>query len=77
MNDIFNVSNFLFTILYADDICLVLGGKSLDTLITLKNQEFNLLYIWLQSNKLTLNIPKITILFSIEQGLNYKIRPLI
>ena len=56
MND--NVSNLLFTILYADDTCLVLCGKSLDNLITLMNQELNLLYIWLQSNKLTLNIQK-------------------
>ena len=55
MNDIFNVSNFLFTILYADDTCVVLGGKSLENLITLLNQELHLLYVWLQSNKLTLN----------------------
>ena len=27
MNDLFNVSNFLFTILYADDTCVVLGGN--------------------------------------------------
>ena len=26
MNDIFNVSNFLFTILYADDTCVALDG---------------------------------------------------
>ena len=58
MNDLFNVSNFLFTILYADDTCVVLGGKSLETLITLMNQELHLLYIWLQSNKLTLNCQK-------------------
>ena len=56
MNDILNVSNFLFTILYADDTCLVLDGKYLENLITLMNQELHLLYIWLQSNKLTLNI---------------------
>ena len=58
MNDIFNVSNFPFTVLYADDTCLVVGGKSLENLITLMNQELHLLYIWLQSNKLTLNIQK-------------------
>ena len=58
MNDIFNVSNFIFTILYADDACVVLGGKSLENLITLMNQELHLLYIWLQSNKLTLNYQK-------------------
>ena len=59
MNDLFNVSNFLFTILYADDTCVVLGGKLLETLITLMNQELHLLYIWLQSNKLTYNFQKI------------------
>ena len=58
MNNIFDVSNFLFTILYADDICVVLDGKSLENLITLMNQELLLLYIWLQSNKLTLNVKK-------------------
>ena len=58
MNDLFNVSNFLFTILYADDTCVVLGGKSLENLITLVDQELHLLYIWLQSNKLTLHFQK-------------------
>ena len=58
MNDIFNASNFLFTILYADDTCVILDGKSLENLITLMNQELHLLYIWLQPNKLTLNVQK-------------------
>ena len=58
INDIFNVSNFLFTILYADDTCVVLRGKSLENLITLMNQELHLRYIWLQSNNLTLNFQK-------------------
>ena len=56
MNDIFNVSNFLFTILYADDTCVVLDGKSRENLITLMNQELHLFYIWLHCNKLTLNV---------------------
>ena len=34
MNDIFNVSNFLFTILYADDTCVALDGKSMKNLTT-------------------------------------------
>ena len=42
---------------------------------TLMNQELHLHYIWSQSNKLALNFQKLTILFSIEQGLTYKIRP--
>ena len=58
MNDIFNVSNFIFTIFYADDTCVSLDGKSLENLITLMNQELHLLYIWLQSNKLTLKVQK-------------------
>ena len=58
MNDIFNVSNFLFAILYTDDTCVVLRRTSLENLITLMNQELHLLYIWLQSNKLTLNFQK-------------------
>ena len=33
MNDIFNVSNFLFTLLYADDTCVALDGKSQENLI--------------------------------------------
>ena len=37
MNDISNVSNFLFTILYADDTCVALDGKSLENLVTLMN----------------------------------------
>ena len=30
MNDLYNVSKFLFTILYADDTCVLLNGKHLD-----------------------------------------------
>ena len=58
INHIFNVSNFLFTILYTDNRCVALDGKSLENLITLMNPELHLLYIWLQSNKLTLNVQK-------------------
>ena len=34
-NDIFNVSELLFTVLYADDTCVLLGGKDLANLITM------------------------------------------
>ena len=61
---------FLFTILYADDTCVALDGNSLENLITLMNQELHLLYIWIQSNKLTLNAQKTYyIIFHIEQEL--------
>ena len=45
MNDIINVSNFLFGILYADDTCVVLDRKTLEALISLMNQEFSSLYM--------------------------------
>ena len=34
MNDLFSVSEFLFTILYADDTCVLMNGKHLEDLIT-------------------------------------------
>ena len=38
-NNIFNVSELLFTVLYADDTCVLLGGKDLENLITCLNNE--------------------------------------
>ena len=55
MNDLYNVSKFLFSILYADDTFVLLNGKHLDKLIVLINKELNLLFTWLQANKLSLN----------------------
>ena len=55
MNDLFSVSEFSFTILYAGDACVLMNGKHLEDLITRMQKEFNLLYIWLQANKLSLN----------------------
>ena len=37
MNDICNVSELLFTILYADDTCVLLSGKDLTKLIMVIN----------------------------------------
>ena len=55
MNDLYNVSKFIFSILYADDTCVLLNGKHLDELIVHINKELNLLFIWVQANKLSLN----------------------
>ena len=54
-NDLYIVSKFLFSVLYADDTCVLLNGKHLDELIVLINKEFNLLFTWLQANKLSQN----------------------
>ena len=53
-----NVSKFLYTILYADDTCVLLNGKDLNNLIQSMNTELDLLSTWLKSNKLSLNTHK-------------------
>ena len=58
INDLFNVSELLFTVLYADDACFLLGGKNLENLITCLNNELKNITTWLKSNKLTLNVNK-------------------
>ena len=56
MNDICNVSEFLFTILYADDTSAILNGKHLLNLLNTINTELKILTIWLNANKLSLNV---------------------
>ena len=58
MNDIGNVSEFLYTILYADDTCILLNGKDYLNLITFLNVELGKLSIWLRASKLSLNVQK-------------------
>ena len=55
VNDIGNISNLLFNIMYADDTSVLLNGNKLNDLICLLNKELDLLFIWLNSNKLSLN----------------------
>ena len=42
MNDIFNVSDFLYNIFYADETCLYLSVRDLCALINLLNTESKL-----------------------------------
>ena len=58
INDIVNVSNILFPILYADDTNLFMSGKNIDTLIMNINTELCKFVQWLNVNKLSLNIEK-------------------
>ena len=51
MNDIGNISDFLYTILYADDTSVLLNGNNYSNLIKLLNSELEKLSIWLKSNK--------------------------
>ena len=39
MIDLFNVSEFLFTILYADYTCVLMNGKHLEDLVTRMQKE--------------------------------------
>ena len=55
MNDICNVSELLFTILYANDTCVLLSGKDLAKLITVINTELKSLSALFRANKLTAN----------------------
>ena len=60
MNDIRNVSEFLYSILYADDTCFLLNGKDCLNLIAFFNSELDKLSIWLHmcANMLSLNVQK-------------------
>ena len=58
MNDICNVSELLFTVLYADDTCVVINVKDMLSLITILNHELHMLSTWLKANKLSLNTDK-------------------
>ena len=58
INDLANVSNVLFPILFADDTSVYLEADKESHLIKTLNEELAKLNIWLNANKLTINIAK-------------------
>ena len=58
VNDIVNVSNVLLLFLYADDTNTFLSGTNIDHMIDIMNEELKKLVVWLQVNKLKLNVKK-------------------
>ena len=58
MNDICNVSELLYTIIYSDDTSVIMSGNDLKSLIQSVNSELCLLNTWLKANKLSLKINK-------------------
>ena len=58
MNDICNVSDIFFAIMYADDTSLVVNVKDLNTLIQLMNTALIDLCTWFKANKVSLNTTK-------------------
>ena len=58
VNDIANVSDKLFTLLFADDSNMFIQGKDVNDLIDNVNVEMVSLVKWLNVNKLSLNVKK-------------------
>ena len=58
MNDICNVSDLLYAMVYADNTSVLLIGKNIFKIMDIINNELQKLYIYLRANKLTLNIDK-------------------
>ena len=58
MNDICNVSDLMFVIMYADDTCFLMNGTDLHKLIKQLNVELDSLCTWFKSNKISLNTKK-------------------
>ena len=74
MNDILcNVSESLFTDLYAADTSVGIHGKDMFSIITTINHELYKLSTCLKANILYLILTKHSIASSTEQGSNYQI----
>jgi len=58
VNDLPNVSEKLFSVLFADDTNVFITGSNLLELANTLNMELKKLSSWLKINKLSLNIPK-------------------
>ena len=58
INDLANVSDRLFSILFADDTSVFVEGQSIDEAVNIMNSEFKKISTWLSANKLTMNVAK-------------------
>ena len=63
INDLPKNSTFFSTRLYADDTFLTASGNDLDSLLREINNNLPAVYEWSCSNKLTLNLTKLSFLF--------------
>ena len=59
INDFANVSGNLFSILFADDTTVLIGGTNINTMIATLNWELAKLIEWLNTNKLSINVAKL------------------
>ena len=60
MNDFSRSSDILFSILFADTSVLI-EGTHFDYICEVLNNELEKVHIWLNANKLTINLKKLTI----------------
>ena len=58
INDLNNVSNEIFSILFADDTSVFIEGDNIESAIEILNSELEKISTWLTENKLTLNVSK-------------------
>ena len=58
INDLWNISEQLNFILFADDTNLFYSNKSIDSLVETLNKELETLILWFKINKLSLNVAK-------------------
>ena len=58
INDMPNVSNYLYTFLFADDTAVMMSDSSAESLNDNLNRELNLLNEWFINNRLSLNVQK-------------------
>ena len=54
-----NVSNKFSYVLFADDINILYPSQELETTENIVNKELHLIYAWLCTNKLSINLSKI------------------
>ena len=59
INDFANVSENLFSILFADDTTVLIGGTNINTMIATLNWELAKLIEWLNTIKLSINVSKL------------------
>ena len=58
VNDLSNVTDALFPILFADDTSVYIEAENKPTVVSTLNEELKKINIWVKANKLTLNLDK-------------------
>ncbi len=58
VNDLPNVADLFFSVLFANDTNVFVSGNNLQKLTTTVNIELDKLSAWLRLNKLSINVPK-------------------